>query len=415
MALIITPQQEIDAYYKSDSVSRSDFLDLAKDLHKFVESKRVKEDEDDESTEATKVAFKIGGGVDCLLTSEEGAFEERYAVTNLAKMPSQAMLNIINRIHQNILSDYDEYLLTVMPVNSPFNGLGEEYETAVEDTLVEPTDFLSFVGGSLDNWHHYILEATAIEGWQPNYGEDAKLKHVKLQGEEYFILLCSNYGKEILSAKEKEKIDSIVYSLRTNERTKGYFDRDNQARLGDDVTVHLQMPIYFEYKGVQCKALLDMVVIVKDSRGNLLSILPIDIKTMSGNTFNFPASVRKRRYDIQGAWYTMALAIKYNLSPIDTVKYIFPFVFIVESSTRQGKPLVFQMSRHLLQIGYTGQPAVEISGVRVKEEIPGYKQYMERYIYHMEHGWREEPEIQESGTEPIIIDWEDLNMFKVCR
>ena len=110
---------------------------------------------------------------------------------------------------------------------------------------------------------------------------------------------------------------SITESLRTNPVTKSFFDRETYSKL-EDIDVYYQLPIYFEYRGIACKALLDMLFVFKDIDGKVLSVLLVDLKTMAGLTINFGiTSFKSFRYDIQAAWYTEALR-----SPSSTITNI---------------------------------------------------------------------------------------------
>jgi hypothetical protein len=161
-----------------------------------------------------------------------------------------------------------------------------------------------------------------------------------------------------------------------------------------------------------------MVFVGRDEEGNLLSVTGVDLKTMNGNTFYFPSSVRARRYDIQAAWYTLALR-KHFAIPEEDSSIMKPFQFVVESTSYQGKPLNFVVDKSLLAMGRFGRNIVTlhdtdvystepISSSIIQYEIKGFEQLLDLYIYHSENGFREEREIQEAGVEPLVINWDGV-------
>jgi hypothetical protein len=127
---------------------------------------------------------------------------------------------------------------------------------------------------------------------------------------------------------------------------------------------------------------------------------------MNGNTYDFLSSIKSYRYDIQGVWYIKALADYYAVKEVDGV--ISPFRFIVESTSRQGKPLVYELSESMMNIGrYGRQPFVSTYGHLLSPEIKGVLQLVDMYKYHEEHGWEAEVEIHEADMkeEVLIVDW----------
>lgn len=387
MSVIVATKEEVQEYYLSEALGQSKLKRLLGDISSFQK-------EEDSSAEH----FVIGSAVDCLLTSTPEDFEQSYHISKVEKLPSDAVIKILGHVYEDLLSDYAEHLEVVT---------GQENPAPV-------TSFFEFVG-ELNTWETYILDACLKEDWNRNWGAAAKLKNILEPGAEYFKELCLAKGKRILSTDQASTVDNIVAFLKSNPRTSRYFDRDNFMQL-PHVTIHYQFAMYFEYRGVQCKALLDMVVVERDADGRIVSITPIDLKTMNGNTFYFPSSVRARRYDIQAAWYTLALHHHFAIPEgSDIIK---PFLFVVESTSYQGKPLVFQADSTLLQIGRYGRKAVSLVDTNLFTqdaqnavlawEIKGFEQLLDLYLYHIENGFREEREVQEAGLTPLVINWDGI-------
>ena len=234
------------------------------------------------------------------------------------------------------------------------------------------------------------------------------------------------FGKQILSESQNILIDEIVTSLRTNSRTSKYFDR-NQLALATEIDVYYQLPIYFEYRGISCKALMDLLIVVK-SDGKPVSIQGFDLKTMNGKTINFLDNLKSFRYDIQAAWYTEALLNEnssfavnsgYDLKDV-SVK---PFTFIVESNSKPGQPLLYELSDQLLRIGKFGRNSVYINDmgelfntkiadltyqpITVVKEVRGFDSLIDEYLYYQENEWKEEKVVTDNNG-VLKIGWDGI-------
>jgi len=387
MSVIVATKEEVQEYYGSDALGQSKLKLLLGDLGSFHK-------EFDSSAEH----FTIGSAVDCILTNSLEAFKEEYYISEVDKLPSEAVIEILKLVHEDILQDYAEHLEVITGQDEP----------------LPVTPFHEFVG-ELGNWGAYILDACEKTGWQPRWGADAKLKNIVEPGSAYFMDLCKAFGKTVLSQNQDDTIKKIVISLQSNPRTASFFDRDFYTDMPDP-TVFYQFPIYFEYRGVNCKALLDMVFVYRDEEGRILSITGVDLKTMNGNTFYFPSSVRARRYDIQAAWYTLALHKHFAVPEgSDVIK---PFQFVVESTSFQGKPLNFIVDKSLLNMGRFGRKALTLvdtnlftqgaENATLQHSIQGFEDLLDLYIYHSENGFTEERQIQEAGLTPLVINWDGV-------
>ncbi len=388
MSVIVATKEEVQEYYGSDALGQSKLKLLLGDLGSFHK-------EFDSSAEH----FMIGSAVDCILTNSIDAFNQEYYISSVDKLPSEAVIEILNLVYNDLLQDYAEHLEVLTGQDEP----------------LPVTPFNEFVG-ELGNWSTYILSACEQTGWQPRWGADAKLKNIIEPGSTYFLDMCLGFGKTIISQTQNNTIKNIVHSLETNPRTGRFFDRNFYADM-PELTVYYQFPIYFEYRGVNCKALLDMVFVERDIEGKILSITGVDLKTMNGNTFYFPSSVKARRYDIQAAWYTLALHNHFAVPEgSDVIK---PFQFVVESTSYQGKPLNFIVDSSLLEIGRFGRRAISLhdtdmfngdtmASAILQYEIKGFEQLLDLYIYHSENGFTEEREIQEAGLNPLVINWDGV-------
>lgn len=371
MAVIVTPQEKIDAYYESTFLSQSVLKELQYGLDKFLETQRKRaEDTSDKSY------FIIGGGVDTILTAGQEFFDEKYYVSTLVSKPSDMEMNIIKFVFDSVTN-----AITSNP---------EEIET-------------------FDKYENLILAATDFYGWQPKWKPETRISKIIEAGSEYFEDLKKCLGKTVISASQKEIIDNIVKSLTTNPRTQKYFDRkflDSAENISVDI--YYQLPLYFKKDDIDCKALLDFLVVIKNN-GIAVSLEPIDLKTMSGYTIDFPNSVRTRRYDIQASWYSDAILNPTTIFPEGFPEFnretinLKPFMFIVESSTSPGKPLLFKATEELMDTGRNGK-VNEFTG---KVLVKGYHTLFEEYKYYLSTDWREEKIVTDNDG-VLEIGWDGI-------
>ena len=200
-----------------------------------------------------KKHFIIGNGVDMQLTRPIEEFNQKFHISNLQNKPSDTIKSIVNQV-------YDE--------TKRLNILTENV-------------------GPITNYRSYILEACDSHNYQPNWKTETRIAKI-IETWEYWEDLKAAEGKVVLSQEENGLISQIVMSIRTNPTTSKYFETSKDVEISD------QLAIYFSYCGIDCKALLDRVIIDHINK----TIQPIDFKTMGDQTIYFPKSLRQRRYDI---------------------------------------------------------------------------------------------------------------------
>ena len=389
MAVYITPQSEIDKYFASESLSQSRLKTLLKGLDKFLDLQGVSDS--DLYYEENK-SFIKGGAVDCILTGEEGKFEELYHVSDIETKPSDVEMSIIKMM---------------------FDDIGFTQETVWRDMDL-----------SMGTYESNLLASIEFHDWYKGKPGEKRIASLIERGEEYFSDLKRSFGKQVLDKTEYITINSIVQSLRENPKTAKYFDRERNAKV-ENVDFYYQLPIYFVYKGIDCKALLDLLIVFKDLDGNVVHVEPIDLKTMAGSTLQFGESLKRFRYDIQGAWYTESL-----LSPESSFKKLYPddlngkvkpFKFIVESSTDQGQPLVYELTEEVLTIGRAGRPSFDMTDLGVLfdlnepyrpitlvKKVKGFEELVEDYNYYQKQGWIADRIIAENAGDVLKIGWEGI-------
>lgn len=136
-------------------------------------------------------------------------------------------------------------------------------------------------------------------------------------------------SKTLLSVSEYEGVQRAKQSIIENDFTNHYF---YQIFVHHEI-MH-QVAIYFTYKGVECKALLDGILIDHRDR----TIQPFDLKTTGKSVYDFQDSFLFWGYYRQGAFYERALYSKQ--SPVkDLLKdgyKMLDFIFIVVESSKDS-------------------------------------------------------------------------------
>lgn len=345
----ITSKEDVDKYFATDALSQSELKYLLKGYPYYLKRK-------EEPFKATE-SMLIGSAVDCILTGEEGQFKEEYYILTTPK-PTEKVLEIIDAV-------------------------AEELIFLEETSTVELLDHTTILEGKIEAFKY-----------QSRWKMETRVTKILDEGSEYFKAKVASIGKKVISPEQWNTITQVVTSLRTHVRTAHFFQ--------DECTfeIEFQKPIFFKYEGLDCKALLDFAILVRDAKGEVVEVLPYDLKTTYESTVNFPNIVRNFRYDIQAAWYSLALKEEY---PKATIKN---FTFVVESTTNPGTPLVLQTTLDFLITGITGREAVMQEDVTLRQRVLGIKDLLAKYKYHTTTDLREEQYITEN---PILnLSWDKI-------
>lgn len=187
------------------------------------------------------------------------------------------------------------------------------------------------------------------------------------EGKAYYDDLIAGEGKKVVSPIQYATIQNVANTLKMSPFTSKYVVGNSQFK------VFTQQSLQFEYEGVACKGLLDLVVV--DTVNNIL--YPIDLKTTTTSLNYWIEMLLKHRYDFQAAFYTEALK-QTDLSIYGENLTIHNFRFIVESQKYPGSPLIYEMSDKLMDLGKTG-------GTYLGKEYEGFHQAIERLKWHSEN------------------------------
>jgi len=348
--LYIASRKQIEEYRQSDALGQSQLKKLLVSMDEFL-----KEDVDKQSP-----AMIIGSAVDTILTGNEEDFDNLFHVTSFSK-PSDVVSSILELVYERTQDKRSDL---------------ESNRSLLEEAII---DF----------------------EYQKNWKMETKVNKL-LEFSGYYEELQLSEGKTVLSEEQDLIVENVVDSLRTNPATSKYFNRVTPKNMD----MYLQLPIYWTYKGVNCKSLLDIVLVFKNEQGDIVKIVPIDLKTYFGRTTEFLNAVRTRRYDIQAASYTLAVAKHFNVPP----SIVDNFLFVVESTTDIGHPMVFTVSSELFDVGLNGLPEVWYEGRLLRQQILGYDQLISLYKYYEQQGWQEEKIIYENAGH-LVLSWDKVTGY----
>jgi hypothetical protein len=142
---------------------------------------------------------------------------------------------------------------------------------------------------------------------------------------------------------------------------------------------------------------------------------------MGDSTGMFKTSAKRYRYDIQAAWYNLALrffrlkeTVPYGLGERSLTDYrILPFKFIVESTKYPGCPLVYSCTLQDMiggRFGFDKEQTIaytegERTVVANNYRIEGFEKGVELYKWHMEHDeWEYDRKvIENNGHLPLEL------------
>lgn len=322
----------IENYYNNPAISQSQLkLLLGNNPKIFLEEK------EDKLYYEEKTSFIIGSAVDTIITQGLYEFKKKFYITRLLNKPSATIMSIIKEV---------------------FDSLSEE----------DKSNPLS----SLKEYKNKILEVCDYHNYSMNLKEDTRINKI-LEHSSYFDELLYSRDKIILSSEEFNVIMRVVQAFQDCEYTAKYLqDKENELIFQKDC--------YFTLEGVDCKALIDLIIVNKKEK----TVQPIDIKTTGSDTLDFFKTYIMFRYDIQAVMYSKALEILY---PDYT---ILPFKFLVASTGEDPSPLVFTCSKEVLEEGWKGSTQFKKKGLL---------QLLEDYKYYSTYGFNIKREIVEKQGE----------------
>lgn len=325
MNVIRTSKEDIIAYEQSAALNQSSIKHILKQgMQSFLKSAlflRKSEEVDEEQNKKKKedgdvAHFIIGKGVDTLITGHPGDFDEKYFISSCINKPTEKPLAIVKNV-------YDKVTASFPPGNVADLAF---YRREIYDACNEVEFFMN--------------RRKPEETWN----DDSRINTIITGCAIYFDDLCLALTKQVISQTEKNIIEALHNSFLNHPNTGNYFQPSSSK------IIIYQMPLYFTYEGVECKALLDMVII--DLVKGIIRI--IDLKTIGRPVLEFIKQCMTLRYDIQSSFYSFAM--KENIPIVSQLvdknleKFKVVFAFMAESTRvdQWGTPLIFPMHENLL-------------------------------------------------------------------
>jgi hypothetical protein len=352
-------------YYDSPRLSQSKLKTLLYSPKAFLET------EEPELFFEEKKHFVIGSAVDTYLTSVVD-FNEKYYISHLTEKPSDVVKSILYEVYS------------------------KAKDKIAEDDSYKNLEFLK----------QEIIDSCESHGYYKNLKPETRINKI-LDFNDYWKEIISSENKTIITQEEAEIVSNIVKKVATNQFTFRYFKDSTE-----EVTILKQLPIEFEVKEVECKALLDIVYIDHSNK----TITPIDLKTIGDSVKNFLESLRKRRYDIQLSWYVEALSQWKENNEFKDYR-ILDFKFIVVSTTEDEEPIIFTCDKSLELIGKYGRDFLHLKGEKIDvhsevvynrlNKVKGYLNLLDDYLYYMENGFSQDRMLRE-GKDKLMLDWSGI-------
>lgn len=378
MGLAIASSMAVKAYYDNrEAWGQSDLKQLMEYGGYCVQHR---EELDANSTQTESML--IGSIVDTILLHETGAFEKEYHIQSIPE--------------DKIPSDKEQEIAQAVLAYMREHGV---------KTFAELSD-------------KALLAILDAKHWQPKWKTETRLAKIREAIADYIEELIKAEGKIVITKAQYEAAMLAVSRLREHPMTRHLFQRSD-LELRQRVTVYYQLPVYWEEKvkqkeedepvAIKCKALLDMLVIVRDEEGRILSAQGIDLKTTSLDTRFFPASLRKFRYDIQAMFYEHAIEkfLKIIAGGMAKETKIKPFQFAVVSTAPKPSMPVMLYTRNN-EIAMTGWMGIDYyDDMLVKHRVIGYEELLKRLAYYRMNNGKE---IWEDGkTKSIALGWYTIN------
>lgn len=290
---------------------------------KFILGEKSEEDPDNKGLTDGKL-------VDIVTLGSEEDFNRDYFIAEVDKLPSPQVVTFCNILWELTKECVDEEGV----MQCEFRDLFEEAYNKAE------------------------IKSTKLPKWTENFETNG--------GKEYYELLRNCNDRVILSSSEVMKAEGAKESL-FNDPNLGYLFR------GDGVN---QLPIVFEYKGKQYKALIDRLSADKENK----ILRPFDLKTTyEPNEFEY--QYFKMKYYIQNGIYDMAVqAYRDKFYPDWDIWGTMPFVVI--DAQGFNRPLEFQFN-------FTNGGNPWVGFTRREREYKGILEIMDEIEWHTENNeWR---------------------------
>lgn len=335
--------QTIKDYYANEALDQTKLkLLLGNDPRVFLNPPVI-------DTQATQ----FGSIVDCLLT-DPMEFDNDYYVTEMETLPTDTIQNIINNYY-SIIKEFPEK---------------------------ENTDVL--------------LQCIKDAKYYPNWGDATKLTKVMEAGNDYLkeLQVCGN--RTMITKSNKELALTMISNLQR-------VFPEILMNTNPDIEVLYQVPLYFKYQDIDCKGLIDILVINHITK----TVQIIDLKTFYDHPLEFNYAIKSHRYDIQLAFYRLGLIVLNKESYKD---YDLLCSCLVSSKNYPEIPVLYMFTQNLLNMGLFGRKKAKINIEKQEfnfSQIEGINDLITKYKYYQEIGFEKDQRIVDNDSR-LLMDWSGI-------
>lgn len=230
----------------------------------------------------------------------------------------------------------------------------------------------------------------------------------KENGHLYVQYLIDNWTKTVISQDQYDQLVKMKYQVLDNQFVNRYFVenpiKDAESYHENNCDLFYQKAILWEEKGVECKALLDIIEVDHNKK----EITPIDLKTTFVSDHNFDGSVLKWDYVHQAGFYMMGVTKWRDINYPDYNIKNFRFVFVDKNCNFE--PAIYQVSDKDLNIS--------IWGGKTKSGYPvrGIMGLIDDLKWHMENDlWEYRKEVYESNGVIISDLYDNVDVYEMMR
>jgi hypothetical protein len=246
-------------------------------------------------------------------------------------------------------------------ISTKYLTLGSIVDKMITEEGYKPEDeyVISDINVDLSNSTHHSKILSYIKDWEYKEISDVQLKMIcsdlgfkrspNIEDESFRrqleVVLRANNGENIISSVEFNLAQKMVDSLKNHEYTKEIFSLEKDF---EDIEIIPQAKIFFKMHGVECKSMLDWLIVNHSKK----VITPIDLKT--GSFFDFMKNFYKYKYFLQGAMYhasIQSIVVK-NEEFKDYKVDGFKFVYI--SREKPELPLIYNMDNNEIEKAFKG-------------------------------------------------------------
>lgn len=303
---------------------------------------------------STEDHFILGNAIDLMLTSTREEFNSKFAIVP----DDMGVTDAIKTILDNIYLELEELKVDL---------------------------------GSWETQRDIILKHIKFQNYQGNWKDDTKIDAVIKAGIKYMAIKILSEGKTPITQTDYAKATNCTMALRGDKFTASYCVK----KLGKNIDIIDKFIVAFEHKLLNFKGELDRVIIDHNTQ----TIQPIDFKSTGKPINMFNGDFWKLRYDFQAAVYTLGLTKHPEIKElIDKGYKLLNFLYIVVETNLYNSPMVFEVSKDIIEIGLEG-------GQVFNREYEGFEQAILRYKYaHENNAWEYPMEYyQLNGKMPILL------------